>query len=88
MSRDDAPSVEELFAVLGHSRRRAIILLVALAPDDGISLRTIAETIYAVEHDVTPTAAPSRPVTNLRSNLTRSHLDTLESAASTAPLAV
>lgn len=74
----DAPSVDELFDMLSHSRRRAILLVVALAPADGVRLRTIAETIYGVEHDITPTRAPSREVTNLRSNLTRSHLDRLE----------
>lgn len=74
----DAPSVDELFDLLGHSRRRAILLVVALAPADGVSLRTVAETIYGVEHDITPTRAPSRAVTNLRTNLTRSHLDRLE----------
>lgn len=74
----DAPAVDELFDLLGHSRRRAILLVVALAPADGVSLRTIAETIYGVEHDITPTQAPTRTVTNLRSNLTRSHLDPLE----------
>ena len=74
---DQRPSVAELFNLLGHPRRRAILLLVALAPEDGIALRTIADVVYATEHDVTPTRAPTREVTNLRGNLTRSHLEKL-----------
>ena len=78
MMTDQRPSVAELFDLLGHPRRRATLLLVALAPEDGIALRTIADMVYAAEHDVTPARAPTREVTNLRGNLTRSHLETLE----------
>lgn len=73
-----SPSVDELFDLLSHPRRRAILLLIALSPRDGVSVRTIAEAVYAAEHDVTPTAAPTRKITNVRSNLKRSHLDALE----------
>lgn len=75
---DEGLTVPELFDLLSHPRRRAVLLLVGLAPDDGVALRTVAETVCAVEHDVTPTAAPTRKVTNVRGNLTRSHLDALE----------
>lgn len=78
MTDEQALSVTELFDLLGHPRRRAILLLVALAPDEGIRLRTVAEAVYAVEHNVSPTQAASRKVTNVRGNLTPSHLDALE----------
>lgn len=80
MMSNRRPSVAELFDLLGHPRRRAILLMIALAPDDGITLRTVAEVVYAAEHDVTPTRAPTREVTTLRGNLTRSHLEKLEDA--------
>jgi len=79
MSDRLADRVDTLFAQLAHPRRRGILCLVAAAPD-GIDLRTVATTIYAVEHGVTPATAPTREVTNLRTNLRRSHLDGLANA--------
>ena len=78
MNRDRTPDrVDDVFVQLSHPRRRAIILLVAAAAGDPVDLRTAAATIYALEHDVTPTNAPTREVTNLRTNLKRSHLPQL-----------
>jgi len=74
------PSVATLFDVLSHARRRSIILAVACAPAGGVQLRTVAEFQYAIEHGVTPTAAATRSVTNLQTNLKQSHLDPLEAA--------
>lgn len=76
-SDETTPSVAALFDLLSHRRRRVILLVVAGAPETGIQLRTIAETLYAVEHDVTPTDAATRSVTNLQSNIKQSHLDSL-----------
>ena len=73
------PSLATLFDVLSHVRRRRIILAVACAPA-GVQLRTVAEFQYAIEHGVTPTAAATRSVTNLQTNLKQSHLDSLEAA--------
>ena len=74
---EQAPSVAALFDLLSHRRRRMIMLIVAGSPETGVRLRTLAETLYAIEHDVTPTNAPTRPVTNLHSNIKRSHLELL-----------
>ena len=74
---ESPPSVAALFDLLSHRRRRLIVLCVAGAPETGIRLRTLAETMYAIEHDETPTAAPTRSVTNLKTTITRSHLSDL-----------
>ncbi|AZQ14258.1 hypothetical protein DOS48_05140 [Halorubrum sp. PV6] len=76
---DTDTSLATLFDVLSHARRRSIILAVACAPA-GVQLRTVAEFQYAIEHDVTPTAAATRSVTILQTNLKRSHLEPLEAA--------
>jgi len=76
---DADPSLAALFDVLSHARRRSVILAVACAPA-GVQLRTVAEFQYAIEHDVTPTAAATRSVTNLQTNLKQSHLAPLEAA--------
>lgn len=73
------PSVATLFDVLSHARRRSIILAVACAPT-GVQLRTVAEFQYAIEHGVTPTAAATRSVTTLQTNLKQSHLEPLKAA--------
>jgi hypothetical protein len=69
--------VDDVFVQLSHPRRRALMLLVAAAGGRGVDLRTAATTIYALEHEVSPTNAPTRAVTNLRTNLKRSHLPQL-----------
>ena len=76
-SDETTPSVAALFDLLSHRRRRVILLVVAGAPETGIRLRTIAETLYAVEHDVTPTDAATRSVTDVQTNIKQSHLDSL-----------
>ncbi len=69
--------VDDVFVQLSHPRRRAIMLLVAAACGRGVDLRTVASTIYALEEGVRPTNAPTRAVTNLRTNIKRSHLPQL-----------
>jgi len=69
--------VDDVFVQLSHPRRRAIMLLVAAASGRGVDLRTAASTIYALEEGVRPTNAPTRAVTNLRTNIKRSHLPQL-----------
>ena len=74
---EQARTVAALFDLLSHRRRRLIVVIVAGAPETGVRLRTLAETLYAIEHDVTPTNAPTRPVTNLQTNIKQSHLELL-----------
>jgi len=69
--------VDDVFVQLSHPRRRAIMLLVAAAGGRGVDLRTVSAVLYALEEDVRPTDAPTRPVTNLRTNIKRSHLPQL-----------
>ena len=81
MSEDRTPKrVDDVFVQLSHPRRRAIMLLIAAAGGRGVDLRTAATTIYALEQDMTPTNAPTREVTNLRTNLKRSHIPQLTAA--------
>ncbi len=81
MSEDRTPKrVDDVFVQLGHPRRRALLLLVVAAGGRGVDLRTAATTIYALEQEVRPTKAPTREVTNLRTNLKRSHLPQLSAA--------
>lgn len=74
---ESTPSVAAMFDLLSHRRRRVILLIVSTAPETGVRLRTVAETMYAIEHDVTPTDASTRSVTNLQSNIKQSHLEIL-----------
>jgi len=69
--------VDDVFVQLSHPRRRAIMLLVAAAGGRGVDLRTASAVLYALEEDVGPTNAPTRAVTNLRTNIKRSHLPQL-----------
>jgi hypothetical protein len=71
---ESSPSVAALFDLLSHRRRRLIVLCVAGAPETGIPLRTLAETMYAFENDETPTTASTRSVTNLKTTISRSHI--------------
>ena len=69
--------VDDVFVQLSHPRRRAIMLLVAAAGGRGVDLRTVSSVLYALEECVRPTNAPTRAVTNLRTNIKRSHLPQL-----------
>ena len=52
-SNNSPPSVEDVFTVLGNSRRRQVILQVAHAQNP-IPASEIARDIAATEHDTTP----------------------------------
>jgi len=81
MNNDRTPTrVDDVFVQLSHPRRRALMLLVAAAGGRGVELRTAAITIYALEHGIRPTNAETRAVTNLRTNLKRSHIPQLIAA--------
>ena len=69
--------IDDVFVQLSHPRRRAIMLLVAAAGGRGVDLRTVSSMLYALEEGVRPTDAPTRAVTNLRTNIKRSHLPQL-----------
>ena len=68
---------DDVFFQLSHPRRRALVLLLAASPTQSITLRTAASIIYALEQPVQANRAPTREVTNLRTNLKRSHLPQL-----------
>ena len=72
--------VEDVFVQLSHPRRRAIMLIVAAAAGRSVELRTLAVTLYVLENELTPRNAPTRKVTNLRTNLKRSHIPQLVAA--------
>ena len=80
-SKDRTPErVDDVFVQLSHPRRRAIMLLVAAAAGRSVELRTIASTIYLLENETTPRDAPTRAVTNVRTNLKRTHIPQLTAA--------
>ena len=72
--------VDDVFVQLSHPRRRAIMLIVAAAAGRSVGIRTLAATLYTLENEVTPRDTPTRTVTNLRTNLKRSHLPQLTAA--------
>ena len=72
--------VDDVFVQLSHPRRRAIMLIVAAAAGRSVEIRTLAATLYVLENEVTPRDAPTRKVTNLRTNLKRSHIPKLTAA--------
>jgi len=56
------------------------MLIVAAAAGRSVELRTLAATLYALENEMTSRDAPTRKVTNLRTNLKRSHIPKLTAA--------
>jgi len=79
--KDRTPErVDDVFVQLCDPRRRAIMLIVAAAAGRSVELRTLAETLYMLENEITPRNVPTRKVTNLRTNLKRSHLPQLMAA--------
>jgi len=79
--KDRTPErVDDVFVQLSHPRRRAIMLIVAAAAGRSVELRTLAVTLYALENELTSRNAPTRKVTNLRTNLKRSHIPQLTAA--------
>jgi len=55
--------VDDVFVQLSHPRRRAIMLIVAAAAGRSVEIRTLAATLYALEHEMTSRDAPTRKVT-------------------------
>ena len=72
--------VDDVFVLLSHRRRRAIVLIVAATIDRSVDLRTLATILYSIENELLPREAPTRNVTNLRTNLKRSHIPKLTAA--------
>ena len=72
--------VDEVFVVLSHRRRRMIMLIVAATIDRSVDLRTLATILYSIENGLQPREAPTRNITNLRTNLKRSHIPKLTAA--------
>lgn len=69
---------QNIFFLLSRRRRRAVVYTVAMSPRNQVSLRQLAEIICSLEADAEQDSVPTRQVTNVRTNLKRSHLPPLE----------
>ncbi|SEM08312.1 DUF7344 domain-containing protein [Haloferax larsenii] len=67
----------DIFYLLSHHRKRAVILTLAMAPWSHVHLRQLAEIIAALEADTEQRGVSTQQVTNVRTNLKRSHLEPL-----------
>ena len=56
------------------------MLIVAATIDRSVDLRTFATILYTLENEMNPRDAPTRNITNLRTNLKRSHIPKLTAA--------
>ncbi|MDL0121709.1 DUF7344 domain-containing protein [Halobacterium salinarum] len=79
---DELPHHDDhnVFSLLSHRRRRAIILALAITPWNRVHLRQLADVIAILEADSSRTAIPTRQITNVRTNLKRSHIPPLRTA--------
>ncbi|WP_277542883.1 DUF7344 domain-containing protein [Haloarcula laminariae] len=66
-----------LFSVLAHPRRRALVVLLAIAPEGSLDLATAAHVLAAIEDGPRP---DTTHVTNVRTSLKRSHAKPLQTA--------
>ncbi|MFD1599207.1 DUF7344 domain-containing protein [Halobellus rarus] len=76
---DDLPLYREndIFHLLSQHRKRAVILALAMAPWSRVHLRQLAEVLSLLEADGERSTVSTRQVTNIRTNLKRSHLSAL-----------
>ena len=70
----------DVFYLLSHHRKRAIVLTLAMAPWGQVHLRQLAEVLCLLEADAERCTISTLQVTNLRTNLKRSHLPPLVEA--------
>ena len=68
---------DDVFHLLSHHRKRAVLLLLAMAPHSRVHLQQIAQTLAALEEDCSLEALDRAAVRTRRRNLKRSHLDPL-----------
>lgn len=78
-------NTDDVFHLLSHRRKRAVLLLLALSPHDRVHLQQLAETICALEDDCSVDVLETATVTNGRRNLKRSHLGPLADAGVIKP---
>ena len=76
---------DDVFYLLSHHRKRAVVLLLAMAPHGRIHLDQLAETLCCLESDCTSRYVDRRDITTLRTNLNRSHIDPLVDAGVISP---
>jgi len=76
---DDLPLYQEtdLFYLLSHHRKRAVVLTLATSPWSRIHLRQLAEVLALLEADVERRRLSTAHVRTVRTNLKRSHLPAL-----------
>jgi len=67
----------DIFYLLSHHRKRGVLLAIAMAPWGHVHLRQVAEIIAALEADTEQRGVSTQQVTNVRTNLKRSHLEPL-----------
>lgn len=67
----------DIFYLLSHYRKRAVLLLLAVAPHSRVHLQQVAQTLTALEEDCTLDRVETSEVRNRRRNLKRSHLEPL-----------
>ncbi|WP_277543633.1 DUF7344 domain-containing protein [Haloarcula laminariae] len=66
-----------LFSVLADPRRRALVVLLAIAPEGSLDLATAAHVLAVLEDGLD---VSTKQVRNVRTSLKRSHKDSLEVA--------
>lgn len=77
MRKMAVPEIRRVCALVSHPRRRALLLVVAIAPDHGVPLQTAAELIRTLEIGVTPQGIEQQSVQILEHTLEQTHLPAL-----------
>lgn len=67
----------DLFYLLSHHRKRAVVLTLAAAPWSRVHLRQLAEALTLLEADAEHQTLSTAQVRTVRTNLKRSHLPPL-----------
>jgi len=80
MRNSDCSERPQLSGVVCHPRRRACLLLVAIAPERGIRLWPAAELIRTLEIGVLPDGVERESVVTLVQTLDQTHLPALAAA--------
>ncbi|WP_277542878.1 DUF7344 domain-containing protein [Haloarcula laminariae] len=74
---DQAIGYGPLFSVLAHPRRRALVVLLAIAPEGSLDLATAAHVLAVLEDG---SGVSTKQVRNVRTSLKRSHQAPLQTA--------
>ena len=70
----------DIFYLLSHHRKRAVVLALAMAPWGHVHLRQLADIVCLLEADTERQRLSTKQVTTVRTNLKRSHLPPLIAA--------